>query len=218
MNVQLAIRSIGPPPERHADRVIMEMTRWLIVTRIAMWKDIRKIMRSTPCGNPKSQLKMGERLKAIGGNFFFHVGVTPGKRGRYELSVIELRGYDQSLHITIDDVDSAIPPKPWLVCFSTTITSLGRYRFDTKKARLLLITHHAMSRLAVRCEAKTTDDLVAAIWAIFRSFTVAFDAAATMDNHRLKFKLPDATCAVAVICVTAEGLNFVATVLPEDAA
>ena len=56
-----AIQSIGPPPERHADRVVAEMMRDLARKRATLWKAINEAIASSTDGGPRAQRKMAER-------------------------------------------------------------------------------------------------------------------------------------------------------------
>ena len=56
---QPQINSLGPPPERYADRLVDEMTRWLIEKRAHVWPEVKKTPTNTSgAGNPKAQARL----------------------------------------------------------------------------------------------------------------------------------------------------------------
>ena len=70
-------------------------------------------------------------------------------------------GFDPERNLTIRASD--VPPlKPWLACWSTLFSALDGKRRSARGA-FLLVTHHALSRLAQRLGAREPDDLLAAM-------------------------------------------------------
>jgi len=122
------IQSLGPPPERHADRVVAEMLRDLARKHAALAVAIPVAFGSSADGSPKAQAKMAERIRRAGA---YHVQLYPGKRGRYQLLVHDFVGWDPSRNAEIG-VDSPIPEKPWIACCVTSVNSSGggRNHFD----------------------------------------------------------------------------------------
>src|SRR5215471_13213673 len=161
----LEINSIGPPPEKHADRVVAEMMRLLAKRQAGLWHTIVEVIAESSDGSPRSQRKMEERVKRAGA---LRTYLFPGKRGKYQLHIYDISGWDQSrdAEITIGD---PIPEKPWIAVNLTAIESKGggRRRLQHKTASFLFITHHAMSRAAQRHGLRTSDHLLNAVKAIF---------------------------------------------------
>ena len=156
------IQSIGPPPERHADRVVGAMLRQLAQTRAHLLPAIYRAFDTSSDGTPRAQRKMEARIKQAGA---LVTKLYPGKRGRYVLKFVDCTGWDQvrDAEITIDDLDT-IPEKPWIAYHLNTITSVGGGRHECKAngGPFLFVTHHALSRLAQRENARTAGDLLIA--------------------------------------------------------
>jgi hypothetical protein len=159
------IQSIGPPPEKHADRVVAEMMRHLATQRAHLWPAIHDVIANCKDGSPKAQRKMADRINAAGATY---TKLTPGKRGKYCLEIFDMTGWDpmRNNEITLDD---RCPRRPWLAHWVSVIESSGngRCKLDFKAAPFVFVTHHALSRAAQRLGARTVDDLIAvanAIW------------------------------------------------------
>jgi hypothetical protein len=157
----LSIQTPGPPPERHADRLVAEMLRHLAVTRAQLSHRIAAAIISSSDGSPKAQRKMHDRLLRAGATW---ATLTPGKRGRYSLYFFDWTGWDPARGEEIK-VDDPIPPRPQIVCWINWIKSEGRGRHEVgiKTAPFLFVTHHALSRAAQRLGARSLADLEAAV-------------------------------------------------------
>jgi hypothetical protein len=152
----LSIQSIGPPPERHADRIVAEMLRQLAVQKAERFPMIADAMLSSRRdGGPRAQRRMAERAGAIS------TYLSPGKRGSYEFMFCDLAGWDVTRNAEITPQDQ-LPAKPWLVGFVNVLTSLGRGREqrDFKSSPILFVTHHALSRVAQRFGATHSHHLL----------------------------------------------------------
>jgi hypothetical protein len=159
----IQIQSIGPPPEKHADRVVAEMLRLTAADHAKVWTAIQDAIVSSSDGSPKAQRKMEARIRAAGAH---RTHLTPGKRGRYDLQIYDLSGWDPARDAEIKLGDD-IPSEPWIACWLSVLTSKGRGEVDFKSAPILFITHHAFSRAAQRWEARTIDHMQAVIKTIW---------------------------------------------------
>jgi hypothetical protein len=161
------IQSLGPPPQRHADRVVAAMLRDLARKHVTVGNAIVEAIGNSSDGSPKAQAKMAERIRRAGAR---HVQLYPGKRGRYEVIIHDFTGWDPSREAEICP-DDPIPEKPWIACYVTSFKSTGggRHHFDLKSRPLLFISHHAMSRAAQRLDMRTSADLMADATAIWNS-------------------------------------------------
>jgi hypothetical protein len=164
MSVQ-EIQSIGPPPERHADRVVAEMIRQFAQKHARVWCEIARAIDSSSDGSPKAQRKMAERILRAGAN---SVELTPGKRGRYLLMIHDLTGWNPQRddNILLGD---PIPERPWIAYNITKIESVGggSERLAVGSCPLILISHHCLSRVAQRFGMRTTEHMLLAtkvIW------------------------------------------------------
>ena len=98
------------------------------------------------------------------------------KRGRYTLWVHWIDGWDAGRKDIIFGDEHAIPAKPWLACSITRLASKGRGIYREKNLTMMVITHHALSRLAQRCGAKTPEDLIDAVANIWMAFAEQCEA------------------------------------------
>jgi len=183
--------------------------------------DIHAAFRDRSDGNPIGQKRMARRIKESGGRLLFDVILEPGKRGRYELILTECVGWNAATGTDIragwnivnghadEDDTHAIPEKPWLGCRISRIRSKGRGCYEVSRSTPLLITHHALSRLAQRCNAREAIDLVLAVDAIWLAYAEAdlkaledgVDLDARSAGQRVNVKLPgDMGEAIAVLC------------------
>jgi hypothetical protein len=126
----LSIHSLGPPPERHADRVVAAMLQQLAQTRAHLLPAILAAFANSSDGSPKAQHKLETRVKKAGA---LSTLLTPGKRGRYELRFTDCTGWDpiRDAEITLDNFDR-LPPQPWLVYYANRIKSTGGGRQEVK--------------------------------------------------------------------------------------
>jgi hypothetical protein len=219
-NYMPRIVSVGPPPERYADRVVAEMLRQIAAIRGRLWTDIEKIMDRRSDGNSRGQQKMVERLNQIdGADMFLAFMLKPGKRGRYELDIFDVRGWDPYRQAPLG-TDDPIPDKPWLALVLTCITGLGGHHYDTKAFLLLLVSHHALSRLVQRRAAKNAVDLLAAAHAMFGACVETFieQKVQMRDGFQLKFSLPleMGGSAVAVLRECDQGSLVTTILLPGE--
>jgi hypothetical protein len=158
---ELAISSIGAPHELHADRIVANMLKHFAQQNAKMWDVIHSITKGpfVRDGNPRAQKKLAERVKTAGAEW---VQLTPGKRGRYRLSIYAMVGWNPNTD-SIIEVGDTIPPKPWLADMFHTITGLGRGLIECVTHSALFITHHSLSRCVQRWQARTLADLLKVI-------------------------------------------------------
>lgn len=151
------IQSLGPPPERHADRVVAEMMQALAKSRAHLFARILATIATSSDGSPRAQARMKVRIMKAGA---LSVCLEPGKRGRYAMTINDWTGWDQARDDEITAGDP-IPEKPWLSCWLTLIRSEGRSPPTLQSVPILFITHHVLSRAAQRRGARTIPDLMA---------------------------------------------------------
>ena len=86
-----AIQSIGLPPEIHAERIIAAMPVWLIGERRRLDRAMASAVRATKSrlGATVAQVKFAERLRKAGGPAILEVDLKPGKRGNFNLTIVE---------------------------------------------------------------------------------------------------------------------------------
>jgi hypothetical protein len=191
---------VGPVPARHADRIVAEMLRAIVRARGSIYDQVSAVVKSSRDGNPRAQAKMAERLWAAGGELLCHVGLDPGKRGRYELLVVAVQGWDPGRRSYIASGD-VIPEKPWLAGTLITIVGRGRGLRDQTSKVAFYITHHALSRLVQRSGVRTSSQLLAATRSMFAAcfFELAEHRWSFPDGKRVTFDLCDGGNAMAVL-------------------
>jgi hypothetical protein len=147
------LRSIGPPPERYADRVVASMLRSIAYDRAQRWQAVSDIFTDHSNrydGNPLAQARMAEKMRKAGAVL---VKLTnPGKRGKYTMDIYDWSGWNAEVppHGAEIGVKDPIPEKPQIVCWLNTIKGLGHHRYANKNTPILFIGHHALSRFAQR--------------------------------------------------------------------
>jgi len=151
------IESVGLPPEIHADRVVGEMLRWLAAEHAGAWKRVQAAIR--PAGTPKAQARLLQAIRRAGGDTVFHTLLQEGTRGRFRIYGLDWCAWDTSRQGDVGPGDP-VPGRPWLCCNIFTVD--GRRKRSLESRRFLYVTHHALSRLAQRCGARTVEDLIAA--------------------------------------------------------
>lgn len=140
------IRSIGPPPEKHAARVVSEMCRYLYGEQKrfqAATTQAAKLRRS-PLGCPKAQQRFCDRMCRAGGAGLLASYLETGKRGKFEMAFIVWRVVHPVTVALVKD-DHVFPAKPWL---TGEIVRIKGPTGEITQAVALSITHHALQRLA----------------------------------------------------------------------
>jgi hypothetical protein len=194
------IQSVGAPPEEHADRVVAEMMRVMVQSRLGRDSLINAAI-NLPDGNPKAQAKLAKKLQDIGWPFIFDVNLfESGKRGRYALDFCSLNGWNPITKKLIFD-EQSIPHKPWLAFTATRISSKGNHAYDETSFSTMFLTHHSLSRLVQRSNVKHMKDLLIAIHGIWLAYVdrSADHGADFSEGHRLTFKLHNSGNAMAVL-------------------
>jgi hypothetical protein len=131
------IQSVGAPPERHADRVVAEMLHWLVEVRAEMWEGFWKAIETGSFGNPIGQQRAVDRMRKAAGRFLPICHLEPGKRKRFDITMVEIGLWDPSADAFIDDAPAALPVKPWLAIRGMHIAGQGP-RQHTSRSRAAL--------------------------------------------------------------------------------
>ena len=181
------IHAVGEVPERHADRVVAEMLRWIVADRQQRMTALKGILGSTPDANPQQQQRLVDKFRRLGGPFFPLVTlVESGKRGRYEIRILSIDGWNRDAQEIIF-VSDEIPERPQLAASIITAKGLGNHRHDVETSVLLIASHHALSRLVQRSKNRTVDDLLLAVTNLFVAFA-ATGLEIDGENPRLRFR------------------------------
>jgi hypothetical protein len=167
----------GPVPERHADRIVAQMIRFLIAERQRVSPRILEVLKSSPDASPKHQARLVERLRAVAGSSIRHIGLKPGKRGRFLIQIYDWTGFDPATDSSIEAPEQKIPANPWLAVWLLHLIGLGRHRYDQRSNPVLLMKPHALSRSAQRCGLRNIADL-------FELMTLAWNATAKLVQEK----------------------------------
>ena len=217
------IKSLGLPPEKHADRVVREMLKVLTAAHQWCWSAILAVIEQSNDGNPAAQRKMLERIKEAAQAFYLGAHIKTGKRGRYVLTIATMNAWNAETKAIVFP-DDPMPETPWLAFSTTTITSKGKHRYDDEVCELyLFVTHHALSRLAQRCGARTIDDVAQAARRIGVTFLKTGRQTIDKilrDDGRMKVELPremgTAVCPLKKYDDEYDGSLVITTLWKED--
>jgi hypothetical protein len=217
MSLMPEIQSLGLPPERHADRVVLEMLKVIAGARRQVWPRLLGVIGRCPDGNPKAQARMLAKLEAAAGPFIVWTALESGKRGRYRLFLVTTDVWNPETK-EIMAPDDAIPEMPWLAFTVVKLTSKGDHHYGDEAFVPLLVTHHALSRLAQRCGARTILDIWFAASEIGEAY-FSNGLKGFSDNSRLKVSLPNEMGnAICVLRSDSDGADVVTTLWQEDEA
>jgi hypothetical protein len=146
------------------------MLRWIATGRQQRHARIKEFLNTAPDGNPRAQAKVLARIKAIVAPFLISTKLTPGKRGRFELRIVSVDGWDPKRCDVILGNEASIPRLPWLACCVVRIVGKGHHQYDETFSYPFFCSHHALSRLSQRCGARSAGDLVIAVKNIWQAY------------------------------------------------
>jgi hypothetical protein len=106
-------------------------------------------------GNPRAQAKLEAKIKNLGA---LQTDLKPGKRGRYELHIYSLPGWDPQRD-TLIEPDDPIPEKPQICTLFHVVRGEGHGRVRHTSFIWLYLTHHCLSRSGQRWGVRTVTDL-----------------------------------------------------------
>ena len=157
MNV---IQSVGPPPDRYANRIVGAMLRELVKQRARYTDTLMRTIYTSKDSNPAAQQRLADKIKANGA---LEVKLEPGKRGKYKIYFYDLTGWDIQREKEIFTYDRISDDTNYcLVVNANMLISLGNgHEYKTVNgARILLISKHVLMRLVQRFDARTPADLL----------------------------------------------------------
>jgi hypothetical protein len=215
------IQSIGEPPDRHAERVADLFLRHLFARQGELWANVEGSLHRKQMGSIVGQRRAVARFRRAAGDLALSIDLTPGSRGRYLLMFTSCMLWDVAVDEAAD-LDRPIPSRCWLavgVAFNN-----GGEPDDWDCRVPLLITRHAIVRLAQRSGVRTIPDLLTAAKDLWRAaLTLLAEVDATGDIAILQregaiWRLPLANGPIAVIGVasTAGRQLIVKTILSAD--
>lgn len=208
------IKTLGPPPERHASRLVSEMCRWLVTENSRLSAALRLHLNSgkSRLGSIVAQRRFIERLsRSPAARALVALHLIPGKRARFKIQFSVWGVITPSGEIL--QPDDPMPEKPWLTCGMVSMSRDAERYFH-----VFTLTHHAMQRLAERCAARTPADLIDTLRLIYdvlaEILAAKVEAGETYreeDHEVLRLALP----AGVAIAERAEGFGWlIKTVVP----
>jgi hypothetical protein len=130
MNVAPTIRSVGPPPERHAERIVDEFLAHLHDRRRRLYATATVVARPEQMGTPKGQLRACERIRKAMGDTLLDIRLKPATRGRFAMQVIDWGVWSPAANNLVSDADPLPLTKVWLAAVKNTSTA-AHYRVVT---------------------------------------------------------------------------------------
>jgi hypothetical protein len=165
MNDAPRITSIGPPPERHAERIVDEMILWLHGRQQEIWVKAKGSLRTKQLGNPVGQTRAVARMREALGDMVLALDLQTGKRGRFVLQMIAWTVWDSARNASVE-LDA---PPPAYASLGVVYATTDRTR-EWRGTIPLVVTRHALVRLAERAGMRTVEDLYDALLLIWRGF------------------------------------------------
>jgi hypothetical protein len=177
MSAAPSIQSLGPPPDKHAERIVDLMLAHLHDRRRHLFTNAETVARPEQMGTQKGRLRAAERIRKAMGDTVLDIRIKPATRGRFLLQVIDWGLWRPDTNDLVSDIDPLPLTKVWLAAVKNTTTGV-HYRVVTKTTAPLVLTRHAIIRLAQRAEVRTVEDLLAAIrelWLITADLLIKAD-------------------------------------------
>jgi hypothetical protein len=134
------------PPDKHAARIVSELVQRLVEEQIGDSDRLADTWCDSADGSPKAQCRLVERIKCQRMRSLIEVKLTPGKRGRYSIYLVEWYAWDPARDAPIDRVPSTVRLNFY--------ESKGRGNYDATGRLLAPITHHSLFRLVQRFGAR----------------------------------------------------------------
>jgi hypothetical protein len=167
------------------------MLRWIVAERQQRMEAFRGFFGSVQDANPQDQQELVRLLQRLGGPFFSLVTLTESrKRGRYEINIVAIDGWNRDTQKLISGSDE-IPERPQLAASVLVVKGLGHHRHDVKMSIELIVSHHALSRLVQRSANRTPDDLLSAVTSMFVAYVLSgfkIGDGENGENSRLQFR------------------------------
>jgi hypothetical protein len=157
------IRAVDEPTELHCQRKIGEMCAWIADEQGRIFQgSVEAILRGEAWpANPKAQERFVRRWCEAFKWSLLATELCPAKRGRsWEFSYYFWR------------VATPRYEKPWLECVHTRLRfeRVGR-RAAVEHRRMFSISNHALVRLAMRCGARSPEDISLSVKGLWEAFS-----------------------------------------------
>ena len=168
------IRSVGPPPDAHAQRIVHEMLRWLHTERARLSWRCTEMIDVGQMGSLVGQQRVTERVRKTMGSLALDIRLAPGKRGKFTLMVVDWTIVDAETGKAAEDDGAPTPDRAWLGAVMSLYTGL-HHRPVTHVKMPLVVSHHACVRLAQRAGVRTVGDMIVAMRELWRAVFILMD-------------------------------------------
>jgi hypothetical protein len=147
-----AIASIGAPPDRHAERILDDMLRFLQGQQKQLWANAAGSLTRKQMGTPVGQQRAVRRFTQAASPLLLDVRLWPAKRGKYTLLLNSWMVWDPG---SGGMAVSRLPPPAlaWLAV-TTALSTGANHSSEWECGALLLVTRHACIRLAQRANSE----------------------------------------------------------------
>jgi hypothetical protein len=156
-----AIRSLGAPPDRHAERVVNDMLAWLHAGQTERWAKAKGAINSSQMGSVVGQQRAVARFAKIVGDLALRVELSPAKRGKYHLRLVSWIAFDPVRN------DAVLPGEPLPPAAQLAVVvsycSGANHRPQWNSGIPVVISRHAMIRCAQRKNVRTVNGLLLAV-------------------------------------------------------
>ena len=146
MNASPQITSIGPPPDRHAQRVVKEILNYLLVEQERLRAPAVGLIDVDRMGTPIGQKRVADRLRGALGPLALSVHLETGRRGKFKLLLSEWSIWNPEANAEADPSRPA-PPNAGLAVVTSIYTGAS-HRGKVKTHTPLVLSQHALERLA----------------------------------------------------------------------
>jgi hypothetical protein len=190
------------------------MCRWLVAENRRLYDALRAelALGRSRLGSVVAQRRFIDRLsRSPAARALVALHLIPGKRAKFKIQFSFWGVITPSGEILLPN--DPMPEKPWLTCGMVSMSKEAERYFH-----VFTLTHHAMQRLAERCEARTPADLIDTLRLIYDALAellaAKIEAGETYreeDHEVLRIDLP----AGVAIAERAEGFGWlIKTVVP----
>lgn len=157
------INSVGPPPDKHAERIVGEMLRYMHLQRTLMHtKHGNSLIDVRTMGAPAGQMKTVEKMRKAIGPLLLDISLLRAKRGKFILMATEWILWDAKAQQPIPS-GATLPPGPlWLAVTSSTYTGTN-YIPKVTTGLALVISKHTLERFCQRAGVVTVGDMILAV-------------------------------------------------------
>jgi hypothetical protein len=198
-----SIQSIGPPPTRHAERVVDEMLVFLHRQHGVFFEKARRVIDPRQMGTPVGLRRTSSRLMDSLGVLALAVYVQEAKRGKGSVSFADWTVWDVEAG---KEAGEAMPLNACLAAFMNTYRCV-HHRPQIVSTAPLLVSRHACVRLAQRADVRTVSDLILVmrdLWA--KTFAlITGPEKSWLEPHDGHWRIPLAQGQIAILTPCHDG-------------